>query len=283
MIVTCIHGGLGNQMFQYAAGRRAALLRSVPLGIDLSEMKRYRKRSYGLDQFVLAPDALPVDGAAFSSGRGVVRIWRKWRNQYRDREETGFAFDPEVLNLLPPARLVGYWQSEKYFSDVGDTIRAEFELARPMTDRRLHILREIRLCESISVHVRRGDYVSVPRNAEIFGTCSSGWYERAVSIASEGVKNPVFFVFSDDIPWAAENLVLPGRVVWVEPSDDGRDAEDLHLMAACGSHVIANSSFSWWGAWLDRRKEARVVAPAKWFQSNELDARDLVPDRWIRI
>lgn len=283
MIVTSIHGGLGNQMFQYAAGRRAALSCGVPLGIDLTAMDRYRKRSYGLDQFTLAPDAQTVDGDAFSKGKGVVRLWRKLRNQYRDRKETGFAFDPEILNLRPPVRLVGYWQSEKYFSDVSHVIRADFQLARPMTGRRLQILHEIKSCESISVHVRRGDYVSVPKNAEIFGTCSSSWYERAVSIACEGVSSPVFFVFSDDLHWATENLVLPGRAVWVERSDDGRDAEDLHLMSACGSHVIANSSFSWWGAWLDHRGESRVVAPARWFLSNELDARDLIPDRWIRI
>lgn len=283
MIVTCIHGGLGNQMFQYAAGRRASFSCGVPLGIDLTAMDRYRKRSYGLDQFVLSADAQPVDGVAFSKGKGVTRLWRKLRKQYRDRKESGLTFDPEILSLRPPARLVGYWQSEKYFSDVSDIIRADFQLARPMTDRRLQILHEIKSCESISVHVRRGDYVSVPRNAEIFGACSPDWYERAVSVACEGVGRPVFFVFSDDLRWAAQNLVFPGRVVWVEPSADGRDAEDLHLMSACGSHVIANSSFSWWGAWLDHRSGSRVVAPAKWFQTNELDARDLVPDRWIRI
>lgn len=283
MIVTRIHGGLGNQMFQYAAGRRASISAGVPLGIDLTAMADYDKRIYGLDQFVLTPNARPVDGSAFSKGRGLVHLWRKITKTYRDRREKGFPFDPDVLNLKPPARLIGYWQSEKYFADVTGTIRSDFALVRPMASERQAVLNRISACNSISVHVRRGDYVSVPKYASVFGTCAPEWYRRAVDIASEGVTDVVFFVFSDDVQWAKENLDLPGRVEWVEPLPDKRDAEDLYLMAACRAHVIANSSFSWWGAWLDPREESRVVAPSRWFLSGDFDARDLVPERWIRL
>lgn len=283
MIVTSIHGGLGNQMFQYAAGRRAAILSGVPLGIDLTLMKKYKKRSYGLNQFMLSPEVDVIDGELFSKGRGLKRVWRKLTGTYRDRVEKTIAFDPEVLDIRPPARLVGYWQSEKYFQDVADTIRVEFGLSAAMSVKRRAVYEDIVSCDSISVHVRRGDYVSVQKYANIFGTCSIEWYGRAVSIAAEGMTKPVFFVFSDDMRWAKNNLSLPGRVVWVEPVADGRDAEELHLMAACRAHVTANSSFSWWGAWLDPREDSRIVAPSRWFLSEKLDARDIVPERWVRL
>lgn len=283
MIVTRIHGGLGNQMFQYAVGRRAAVKSGVPLGPDLTAMAKYRKRSYGLDQFVLTKDAQPVDGEAFSRGRGVTRLLRYFRKFSLDRYEIGFPFDPEILELKPPVRLVGYWQSEKYFSDMSDLIRSEFALVKPISPERQIILDRIQTCNAVSVHVRRGDYVSVQKNKAIFGSCEPEWYKRATAIASDGMADPVFFVFSDDIPWAMQHLELRGTAVWVEPLPGGRDAEDLHLMAACRSHVIANSSFSWWGAWLDSRREARVVAPSRWFSTDALDARDIVPMRWIRL
>ena len=285
MIVTQIHGGLGNQMFQYAVGRRAALAAREPLGLDLTVMATYRVHRYGLDQFALpaAPTVVSVDGDAFSRGRGLARLCNKILRRDRDVRETAFPFEPRILDLRGPARLIGFWQSEKYFSDIAPTLRADFALAKPMLDARRAVRDAIEACEAISVHVRRGDYVSNPKAAAVHGACSLDWYARAVALAAEGAAEPVFFVFSDDPVWAKDNLSLPARAVFVAPQADGRDAEDMHLMAACRRHVIANSTFSWWGAWLDPRPDARVIAPAQWFATDRQDTRDLIPERWTRL
>ncbi|MCE1235669.1 MAG: alpha-1,2-fucosyltransferase [Hyphomicrobiales bacterium] len=284
MIVANIIGGLGNQMFQYAAARRAALKAGCPLGLDLTSMANYRAHAYGLDQFVLAEGLVPdVDGPSFARGKGIFgRLRRALRGECNVNEKA-FVFDPAILDLASPARMVGYWQSERYFVDVADRIRADFALVRPMTAHRRAVFDAIEGSESVSVHVRRGDYVTNPAAAAFHGTCSLDWYERSVAVAAEGMSAPRFFVFSDDPDWARANLRLPGAAEFVERSADRRDAEDMHLMAACRAHVIANSTFSWWAAWLDPRPDVRVVAPRRWFAGGDLDTRDLIPDRWIRV
>lgn len=284
MIVTNIIGGLGNQMFQYAAGRRAALKSGCDLGLDLTSMAGYGLRTFGLDQFALGDGVhRDVDGVAFSRGRGLTGRVRRTLFGDRDVREASFRFDPRVLEVRPPARLVGYWQSEKYFEDVADRIRADFALARPMADGRRPILERIQSSLSVSVHVRRGDYVTDAATAAVHGSCTLDWYARAVTVAAEGFADPVFFVFSDDPDWVRANLALPGRIEVIDPQSDGRDAEDMHLMAACRSHVIANSTFSWWAAWLDPRPGKRIVAPATWFASAAHDTTDLVPSGWLRV
>jgi hypothetical protein len=140
----------------------------------------------------------------------------------------------------------------------------------------------IRGVDSVSVHVRRGDYVSDPATNQSLGTCSAEYYRGAARLIASQVSSPRFFVFSDEPDWARANLELEGPAVFVTHNDPERGYEDMRLMAFCRHHIVANSSFSWWGAWLSN-SGGIVVAPKRWFKANEWDARDLVPERWVRL
>lgn len=290
MIIAQICGGLGNQMFQYALGRRLAHDRGVALKLDLTPLATDPLRDYACDQFAVTATVADAEELARSGVEPPPRGFfaRLLRGApppvMRVVREAAFTFDPDVLAAPADAHLIGYWQSERYFVDAADLIREEFRLARPMHPARAAVHAEIAAAAApISVHVRRGDYVSNPTAAAYHGTCSPDWYAAAMTRVAEGVDDPTFFVFSDDPAWARDNLPSDRRRVFVAPLDDGRDGEDMHLMAACRRHVIANSSFSWWGAWLDPSPDKRVVAPARWFASAPHDTRDLLPSSWERL
>jgi hypothetical protein len=288
VIITRIHGGLGNQMFQYAAGRGLSLRCGLPLRLDLSAMARYRVHAYGLDRFALTaavatPDELPPAAPRSGLGGLVDRLRPRRGSSIPRIEEKSFRFDPEVFAHRGPAHLSGYWQSERWFVDHATTIRDDFRLARPMAPERAEILARLHATASVSVHVRRGDYVSNPAANAFHGTCAPDWYAAAIERIGERIVEPTFFVFSDDPAWVRENLAMPAGTVFVDPRPDGRDAEDLHLMAAARGHVIANSTFSWWAAWLDPRPDKPVIAPARWFADPGHDTRDLIPADWQRL
>lgn len=287
MIVTNIVGGLGNQMFQYAAGRRLALHRGTSLKLDLSVMAGYTVHGYALRDFrVVAEDAGPADLPA-PPRRGLMgkidRLLGTGPKGPRRVAEKAYTFDPEILELSDDVLLVGYWQSARYFDDVADTIRSDFSLAEPLSPRGAALAAEIAGTTAVSVHVRRGDYVTNPEANAFHGTCSPDWYTAAMARMVEIWGDPTFFVFSDDPAWARENLSATRPMVFVEPQTGGRDAEDMMLMASCRGHVIANSSFSWWGAWLDPRDDKRVIAPSRWFRAEGMDTRDLIPQSWERL
>lgn len=282
-------GGLGNQMFQYAMGRRLVHGRKASLHFDVRELCNDPQRSFALDGFCI------VGRVANAAELRKGLPWQAWLHPRFTRRlaafpsrvhyvrECGYTFEPVVLESTVPAYVEGYWQSERYFAPIADVVRADFMLAEPLTAMRRVIADKIAACEAISVHVRRGDYVSNPVANAYHGTCAPEWYATAMELIAAGLNRPKFFVFSDDPAWARENL--PGRwsCEFVAPQDDGRDFEDMHLMAMCRHHIIANSSFSWWGAWLDPHPEKRVIAPAHWFKGAGHDTRDLIPESWERL
>lgn len=286
MIITRIVGGLGNQMFQYAAGRALSLASGQPLKLDLTEMDRYKLRALQLDQFNIKGDIARLDEVPARQrnsffGRIVTSV--KNRGRVPQLVEKSAQFDPAILRTSGPAHLSGYWQTEKYFADYADIIREDFSLKQPFSVERQRTLTMIEEAQSpISVHVRRGDYVTNPTANSIHGTCEPEWYATAMQNMASTIKDATFFVFSDDPQWARENLTTIGTMIFVEPQSDGRDGEDMHLMAACHSHIIANSTFSWWGAWLNSNADKRVIAPAMWFRSEAHSNPDLVPAGWER-
>ena len=290
MIVMRISGGLGNQMFQYAAGRRLALARGTELVVDLSPLDDPRlppPRSYELGAYpVRATIAGDAELAAIAERRAslAARIARRVCGGRRIAEtERRFHFDPEVLDLPDGSRLQGYWQSERYFADAADDVRRELTLERPAAGRNAELLERIDACHAVSVHVRRGDYVTVPEIHAAHGLCSLDYYRRASRHVAARVADPVFFVFSDDPDWVHDHLRLEGETVQVDHNGPDAGPEDLRLMSRCAHHVIANSTFSWWGAWLDPRPDKIVVAPRQWFQDGERDTSDLVPAGWVRL
>jgi hypothetical protein len=188
--------------------------------------------------------------------------------------EASPAFDPRLLAAPDETYLVGYWQSERYFADVADQIRAELSLPDPPSGQNRTVAEAIQAGPSASVHVRRGDYVG----SSTHPVCSRDYYQAAMAELRERLTDPQFFLFSDDPKWCRDHLASRNDVV-VAHNGPGSEHEDLRLMSMCDAHVIANSSFSWWGAWLG--KPGPTIAPRRWF-ADDRDASAIVPERWDR-
>jgi hypothetical protein len=288
MVIVRLIGGLGNQMFQYALGRALASRHAVPLKLDLSGYREYTLHGYRLDHLKIAAEVaedgdLPAFRQAGRIGSRIAKILGNLGLAAKVVREDGFQFKSAVLDTRPPLYLEGYWQSEKYFARVAGELRSEFALREPMDAQNLAMAARIAGCNSVAIHVRRGDYVSNPTTNEVHGTCGLDYYDRACACIAERVESAHAFVFSDDIGWARANLRVPFPVTFVDLNGDARNHLDLHLMAACRHQIIANSSFSWWAAWLNPNVDKAVVAPRRWFRRQDIDTRDLLPPAWLAI
>jgi hypothetical protein len=291
MIVTNLCGGLGNQMFQYAFGRRLALDHKTSLWLDISsfkggEARGETPRNYRLHFFRIKARLLPpwLGALLLPFPRRLPPRFAKmprWPGLVSKLTEEGMGYNPKALQAGGSLYVEGYWQTERYFAAVADEIRADFQLAEPMTDMRQAIAAQMS-ASAVSVHVRRGDYITNANAAAFHGTCSPEWYARAMNHMAENVKDPRFFVFSDDPEWSRANLPSFPQMVFIDPQPDGREFEDIHLMSHCRHHIIANSSFSWWGAWLNPSPDKKVIAPERWFLA-EADLTDRVPASWTRM
>lgn len=285
MIHVRLIGGLGNQLFQYATGFALARRRGVPLSVDASAFRTYALWPYRLDALCITAivrDDLRIGRIARSPLRRLAAQAAHRLGAFpRPYFERGFAFDPDVIDLSDGVYLDGYWQSARYFADAGTALRDEFRFVAPPAEWARRYLDEITAGEAVSLHVRRGDYVSNAANAAKHGTCSPDYYRRAARrIAERCGREPVFYVFSDDLPWVREHMEIGFEMRFVDADAPGRELEDLRLMQSCRHHIIANSSFSWWGAWLNPQPDKVVVAPARWFADARIDCRDVYPPAW---
>jgi hypothetical protein len=288
MVITKLLGGLGNQMFQYATGRSLALANGCEVKLDISAFDRYVIHSgYALGAFnVVASMASAAEVKKLAgSTRNIPRIiFRKLgvrRKSYFC--ERGFNFDPALLNCSAPVYLEGYWQSYKYFDKFSSQIRSELTLSQPPLGKNAELARAIDVENSVSVHIRRGDYLSNPVAKRVHGFVGLAYYKLALDCISSQIDSPHFFVFSDDLPWARENLKFPGKVTFVDHNFGFAAYEDLRLMSLCKHHVIANSSFSWWAAWLGWMPGKKVFYPANWFSSKLHDVSSLNLPAWICV
>lgn len=290
-VITRLNGGLGNQLFQYAAGRALADRLGAPLKVDLSEFDTYLLRSFELDQFninagiatsaelanfVINPSRFQryCSRLAISLGLGFNKIAFK---------ENKFGYDGTFEKIRHPMYLNGYWQSEKYFKSAGDKLRNELCLVDKLGVASQKILDEILQCPAVSLHIRRGDYITNPSAAVVHGVCPPDYYYSAIRHIITRVQNPYFFVFSDDPQWAKDNLKIGYPVQFVEANGPDRSVEDIWLMKSCNHHIIANSSFSWWAAWLNNKQDKIVIAPRIWFLDKKINTRDLIPELWHKI
>ena len=292
VIVVRLIGGLGNQMFQYATGRAVAEHHRALLLLDISGFESYNLRRYELDCFDI--DARParadeLTGFSHISRKQTIvnRILNKigvFASASRLREAS-FAYDHRIETLTLPVYLDGYWQSEKYFAQLAPVLRREFTLKDSLDKANREMMHKIERAgaRAVSLHVRRGDYVSNPHTAQHHGVCTLDYYRSAVERISRQIANPHFFVFSDDPAWVQANLEVPHATTLVQVNDADHGMFDLALMKTCGHHIIANSSFSWWGAWLNPSPEKIVIAPQRWFRESTSDTRDLLPSAWIRL
>lgn len=294
MILAMLRGGLSNQMFQYAAARRLAHRHSTELVLDVSWYDdippEATPRAFELDAFAISgrratpDDLVGTQGVRNTPWRQVPRaLWRKVRPRFRFVAERGLRFEPRVLSLPDGVALFGYWVSEKYFNDVEPLIRSEFTLRQPAEGENARLIDRMRETASVALHVRRGDYVARPSVNAIHGTCTPEYYAAAIAHIAGQVADPRFFVFSDDLDWVRENLPIPHPVEYVAHNRGAKSYEDVRLMSACRHHVIANSGFSWWGAWLNPRVEKIVCAPRRWFAEPTYDSADVIPESWISL
>jgi hypothetical protein len=292
MIISSIIGGLGNQMFQYAAGRALSLARGDSLYLDVSDFAGYGlHQGFELQRVFDCPaniaseaDVRSILGWQFPS---VVRrvVARPSLAMVR---RAGYVIEPyfhywsEINNVPRECYLAGYWQSEKYFRDVATVIRADFSFKCPPANRNAELAKQIGQVNAVSLHVRRGDYVKNPKTNATHGLCSLDYYRSAIDHICERVERPNFYVFSDDIAWVKDNLILNSPSQYIDHNQGAESYNDMRLMSACRHHIIANSSFSWWGAWLNSSLEKIVIAPQNWFSKNK-NISDLIPPEWIRM
>lgn len=292
MIIVKLIGGLGNQMFQYAAGRSLAHNYKTELKLDIRDFKNYTLRNYDLNNFDIIENfatssdlsriLFPSDIIAVKVFKHVIRsVSRVQPIEYIKEKE--YNFQQNFLKLQDNIYLDGYWQSEKYFLDIANIIKKEFSFVNPLTSTSQDLAGQIQNCDAVSLHVRRGDYVSDPKTNSMHGVCGIEYYCNAVDMISKNVENPYFFVFSDDPDWACHNIKPNAPTVYVRHEDNSKDYEDIYLMSMCKHNIIANSSFSWWGAWLNENPDKIVIAPKKWFNSKDMDTRDLLPDKWYKL
>lgn len=286
MVIVRLVGGLGNQMFQYALGRALALRHGVPLKLDLSAFEHYKIHGYCLNRLRIAEDyASPGDlrrvKAPGALRRKLYRLLGSGTGAWV--REAGFQYDPTIFSLQPPLYLDGYWQSEKYFILARDALLREFVIRDSLDSANSQAEEQIAGCNSVALHVRRGDYVTNPHVNAVHGLCGLEYYQRAAEVMAERVSEPVIFAFSDDPEWAKAHLRFAFPTTIVSLNDSSRNHWDLHLMSRCKHQIIANSSFSWWAAWLNRHAHKTVVAPRRWFKQDDINTEDLIPSRWLRI
>lgn len=288
MIVVKLMGGLGNQMFQYATGRRLALAHDAPLKLDLSWFDTQEKRHYELgDLCVFESFATPGEVLALTRNKPSP-LHRLLGREARARDtwirERHFHFDATVLDLPDGLYLEGYWQSERYFADIAHVLREEFAVRNPLEGRNAEMAERMANSSSMSVHVRRGDYVDEPETKAEHGVCGPDYYQQAVERVREHAEEPHAFVFSDDPAWVRAHFELPCPMTVVDHNGPAAH-EDLRLMTRCRHHIIANSSFGWWGAWLHDGPASGVlvVAPHRWFNRDDVDTSTVIPDDWVRL
>lgn len=291
MIIVKLMGGMGNQMFQYALGRSLSVKNSCRLKIDISGYRTYKTHDYSLDVFALdgsTASKKECDSIMYKkcglielAARKILRKQKKKTENYV--LEKSFRFDPAILELNKDKYLEGYWQSEKYFASCMDIIRADFTLKSGMNDANAAVYKRIKETNSISLHIKRGDYISNPKTKAYHGVDLGEYYKDAVKFFKQNVRNPHFFVFSDEPQWVVENLSGEFKFTVVDCNTGKTGYEDMRLMSACSHNIIANSSFSWWAAWLNMNKDKIVIAPKKWFTDGSIYTTDLVPVSWIRI
>lgn len=267
-LTCCLQGGMGNQMFQYAMARSFAKKLGCPLYLNINRFDECNMRQYSLGLW-----------------RGVTENFTI--NEPNRVIERGLPYNPQLTNLIGRGTsLIGYWQTEKYFKDIKNELQDVFMPKHPMTETGLETLRKIQQAGSRSVFltIRRTDYV----NSDFHNVLSREYYEKALSTIANEVGDPVIFVFSDEPEWCKDNMDwgyemnVAGNYDMTTKTHLGREDEELFLMMNCKHAVLANSSYSWWGAWLGRDPGMRI-APKKWFLADNADPRDIVPENWIRI
>lgn len=284
MLIIQLTGGLGNQLFQYAAARAHMLRLDTELYLDKTHFLptptgKKNLRQYELHHFnVIERFRKP----AFHWVKKYFRV----KNMYvaaKTFRETHVHIHPEFFEISGDTYIEGCFQSEKYFKQYENVIRKELSFKTKATGKNAELLEKIKTVNAVSLHVRRGDYVSNSETLKVHGVCGLDYYERAVKHIESVIDNPHFFLFSDEPEWVQQNLTLNHPYEIINHNKGESSFEDIRLMSACNHHIIANSSFSWWGAWLNPSENKIVIAPERWFADKQHNSNDIIPEKWLKV
>jgi len=288
-----VYGGLGNQMFQYA------------FGVALNEKGKKTRPSFSgflydhhhngfnlgqafklkLSMQASLLNFFLVHGKIFYKNKFSAFVCRKLVQANHNirykiyKEKREFEYDPNVFEQRS-AFFVGVWQVESYFKDIKKKIQETFVFNEPGDEVNIALIDKIKNSSSISLHIRRGDYLHAKWMESLVVIKDNTYYEGAINYMNEKIKDPHYFVFSDDIKWAQENLKLP-NVTYVDHNTGTKSYIDMYLMSLCKHNIIANSSFSWWGAWLNKNEQKIVVMPERWFNRDYCEG--IFPEEWVKM
>ena len=278
-------------MFQYAFGRTLAKRQGVELKLELTDQTLNIHNGFELEKIfnIQVKEASPLD-LKIVMGLQRFSIIRKTISMLPLRKllkasiiyEPHFYFSPQMLGLPDNSYVYGYWQSEKYFSEIESEVRSFFSFKLPLSRANANLSEVINSTNSVSLHVRRNDFANNSVINATHGLCSSEYYQTAIQYIAKRVLHPHFFIFSDDITWVRDNLKLDFPFQYVEHNCGTESYNDMRLMSMCRHQIIANSTFSWWGAWLNSNSNGIRIAPKRWF-SNDTSTQDLIPQRWVRL
>lgn len=293
MITVEIKGGIGNQLFQYAFARSLAIELNDEIELDKSWyywnslLKKNTKRSFVLNSLNTRNVNITQKRLRYAFARTINKFkvvdFPFTFNKTRYIVEQKFGYDPNVYKAdYENKYFIGFWQSYKYFSNIRRILLSEIKPNFVLSPDSISLIKSARSTDSIAVHFRRGDYLINSKTRKFHGICSLDYYKNALDFISKNIRNPLFFVFSDDIKWVKGNFHFNSATIYIDSNYKVSDLESLWIMKNCKHFVIANSTFSWWGAWLSTNDHKIVVAPKKWF-NNDVDTSDLIPKDWIRI
>ena len=273
-------GGLGNQMFQFATGFAIAKKNNVRLSLDLNYInQRQLFNGFELDKvFDIYSKVSFLNKALSLQSINFKEILNKIDVTFYNFKEPHFHYTSKILDIPKHSFLDGYWQSELYFKDYAKEIRKIFYFSDHLDKQNHLISNDINQSNSISIHIRRGDFL-LKRNDNHYVNLKE-YYLKAINESSKFFKNPKYFIFTDDPSWVTDNFVLDHSYFIVAVNKGTKSFYDMHLMSLCKSNIIANSSFSWWGAWLNNKKDKIIYAPKNWFKDKSISTDDLIPSSW---
>lgn len=287
MVIVKIMGGVGNQLFQYAIGKSIAIKHNEKLILDISWCNKninephckFQLNLFNTDYEILNPSVIQkIYIKMFEIMYYHLPKLYKLSSKYFHHVSENFAesYNTPVTDI-DNAYLIGYWCNEKYFLDIKDTILNDFQPVISLNEASRVIDKKISSCSSVCVHIRRGDYVS--KYSDFFELCSVDYYLKGAEYIHQRIHDAVFFVFSDDIPWAKANLNIPYEHYFVDINDEDNGIYDLILMMHCKHFITANSSFSWWAAWLSQSPEKIVIRPTNYLKDKSSPVG--YPKEWI--
>lgn len=288
MIITKLSGGLGNQLFQYAIAKSIAKKRNDSFKLDISFYPKQSLRDYELHHFNIKENIASKneiinfagnENFFFKLERKVGLKPKRPKTFFEEKNIT--MFDPDVFNYQDNLYLDGFWQNENYFKNIRSDILEDFSLKSKISEECKNSLYDIKHSNSVSIHIRRGDYIKDKHTFDVHFTCDNRYYEKSIKYIFDNVDKPIFYIFSDDIDWCKNNFSNLKNKVFIDNTKNA--IEDLELMKNCKHNIIANSTFSWWGAWANTYKKKIVISPKRWFNKKDWMDLNISCDGWIRI